>query len=566
MTNSHVGLYKKSAMVFVVLSLGGVATQARAATYQSENYTKTSGCRYSSAHSGYTGSGFVDMGGKGTWFESNGVEGGSGGRYTVIFRYASTGSKNPECRVFVNGVSAGTVRFAPTGKWTSWATDAISVTLRRGLNTIRVEAKTTAGGPNLDKMTVTSGSTKYSLETHGEQNLAVVLLDYVNDGSARSIDEIEDGYFYSKHSVASFIKEVSYGKTTLTGDVFGWIVPKKDLYGTGWTSCWPTDQDRFNLLLRAYPEVNLDEYDGFVFYVNRPPNDECAFGVSTTIGIQSIETYTSFGTIDTRISYDSTDFYFPYQAYSYITNSTAAHEIIHSLGFLGHSNSYTCGNQVLSSNSDKCTVNAYGDIFSIMGLRSQSSFPDAVVSENLGWLDGSTITTVDTGGVYKIFSLESPEQNIKALKIPLAKPIDMGGGFLMDYIYLEYRAMTGFDKRDAWSRRIALRNGTSKTIENIHGVLVHGANCGKYDYCLPYLLNMHPNSVDAHYPPNQVAQAYLYEGETFRVPNNSIAIKVLDVVEQNYIEVEVNMTKALTKVAIIPGLKLNFDALAEEKR
>lgn len=384
-------------------------------------------------------------------------------------------------------------------------------------------------------------------EAFGELNFAIVLLDYAGDGSAQPAEEIEEGFFSGEYSVANFIEKASYGRTKMVGDVFGWISPPNALYGSGeqWSNCWPLDRDRFNALLDAYPYVDLDAYDGFVFYVHRHPDSEChALGVSTTIGLESVETYTSFGAIQTRTSYVATDFYFPYQAYSRITDSTAAHEIVHSLGIGFHSLSYICGESTLSTNPSDCYIQAYGDIFSIMGLRSQASHPNVVISERLGWLDNQNIITVSEGGRYKINTLEGQSQNIKAIKVPLRQPIQIANNKKIDNLYVEYRGMTGFDERNKWFRNIALNDGSKKTIDNIHGALIHGADCSDDDTCFPYLLDMHPGSVDAAYPPNKVAQAYLYAGESFEIPMNNVAIRVLDVDPGRSIEVEVITNEA----------------------
>lgn len=383
-------------------------------------------------------------------------------------------------------------------------------------------------------------------EALGEKKFAIVLLDYVNDGTAPPVKIIRDGFFDTEYSVSEFISAASYEQTTITGDIFGWIIPNKPLFGDGWTACWPLDRDRFNLLLDNYPNVNLTNYDGFIFYVYRKKGLNCAAGVSNTYGLEPRPTYTEFGDgkhgiIDTRILYFATDFYFPYQPYSRITNSTVAHEIIHALGISGHSNSYICGDQILSENPDDCTIQGYGDIFSIMGLRSQSSYPNSVISERLGWLDEYSIITVDTSGQYIINNLENQTDNVKAIKIPLHNPIPLGTSLQIDSIYLEYHSMTGFNERNSTFRNIKLQDGTYQSIENIHGALVYAADCSTYDYCLPFLLNMHPHSVEAAYAPKIVANAYQFEGESFEIPQNNIQIEVVALNEDSSLTVDVQL-------------------------
>jgi hypothetical protein len=120
--------------------------------YEAEDFTAASGCVAATNHAGYTGTGFVDMGGSGTWFEWNTINGGTdGGSCRLTFRYAS-GSNRP-CAISVNGVPAGTVNFANTGGWETWLTDTVEIALNSGMNTIRVMA-TDASGPNVDHMKV----------------------------------------------------------------------------------------------------------------------------------------------------------------------------------------------------------------------------------------------------------------------------------------------------------------------------------------------------------------------------------------------------------------------------
>ncbi len=122
--------------------------------YQAESYTGQSGCSSATNASGYTGSGFVDFGGNGTYMEWNNVSAAAAGTYQLAFRYANGGGGARQAAVLVNGQSTGNVSFAPTGAWTTWATLTINASLRAGNNTVRVQANTDSGGPNLDSMEV----------------------------------------------------------------------------------------------------------------------------------------------------------------------------------------------------------------------------------------------------------------------------------------------------------------------------------------------------------------------------------------------------------------------------
>lgn len=119
--------------------------------YQAENDSDLSGCTIQSSNSGYTGSGFVDMGGAGSWFEWHTVNASSGDK-NLKFRYASNNDRL--CNISVNGTVIGQINFLATGNWTTWSEASIKVPLSSGFNTVRVTAATSAGGPNVDQMTV----------------------------------------------------------------------------------------------------------------------------------------------------------------------------------------------------------------------------------------------------------------------------------------------------------------------------------------------------------------------------------------------------------------------------
>ena len=120
--------------------------------YEAEDYTALSDVGMSTAHPGYSGSGFADFGGNGSWLEWNNVRATFGGSRTLEFRYAGGSSARPSA-VYVNGVEVGQLDFTNTGGWDQWATESIEVSLKGGDNKVRVLALSN-GGTNLDYMKV----------------------------------------------------------------------------------------------------------------------------------------------------------------------------------------------------------------------------------------------------------------------------------------------------------------------------------------------------------------------------------------------------------------------------
>jgi hypothetical protein len=102
---------------------------------------------------GYTGTGYVDYGGAGSYAQWT-VTRAAAGDATIGFRYANGDTKDRPLTVYLNGLSIGTLAFAPTGSWTTWKTVTINATLAAGSNTIRAVAGA-ATGANIDSLTIT---------------------------------------------------------------------------------------------------------------------------------------------------------------------------------------------------------------------------------------------------------------------------------------------------------------------------------------------------------------------------------------------------------------------------
>ncbi len=132
----------------------GVSGVQAGVLYQAENYTSVSGSSRSSTNSGFTGTGYVDFGGNGTWMEWNNINVLAAGRYNLTLRYANGSSGARQAAAIINGVNRGNVAFNATGGWTNWTSDVVAVDLRQGSNTVRIQANTSAGGPNIDSADV----------------------------------------------------------------------------------------------------------------------------------------------------------------------------------------------------------------------------------------------------------------------------------------------------------------------------------------------------------------------------------------------------------------------------
>lgn len=121
-------------------------------TYQAEDATISNGI-IASNHAGYTGTGFVDYTNMVGSYVEFAVNTTSAADYHLIVRFASGSSNNRPMEISVNGsTQLASVDYQPTGAWDTWNVDTVTITLTSGANTIRLEALTSEGGPNVDKI------------------------------------------------------------------------------------------------------------------------------------------------------------------------------------------------------------------------------------------------------------------------------------------------------------------------------------------------------------------------------------------------------------------------------
>lgn len=100
---------------------------------------------------GFTGKGFADFkGNTAEWIEWR-IEVKDAGQYQAAFRYALEGGERPLRLKVNNAIIATAMPFKATGGWTTWKPLTTSITLKQGINLIRLEA-TGKSGPNIDHL------------------------------------------------------------------------------------------------------------------------------------------------------------------------------------------------------------------------------------------------------------------------------------------------------------------------------------------------------------------------------------------------------------------------------
>ncbi|MGK0545712.1 carbohydrate-binding protein [Halomonas cupida] len=167
---------------------------------------------------GFSGAGYLDMGGDVGDAAEFQVSVDLAGTYTLEVRYANgagNGADRP-MTVLVDGASQGSLAFASTGGdpvgWENWTTTTIEVELAAGDNTIRLANEGTAG-PNIDLVTVSRDGVAPPRPVEPGDRFSVKI-NFQPEGTA-----VPDGY------IADNGKAFGTQSVTVDGQVhqYGWV-------------------------------------------------------------------------------------------------------------------------------------------------------------------------------------------------------------------------------------------------------------------------------------------------------------------------------------------------------
>lgn len=220
--------------------------------------------------------------------------------------------------------------------------------------------------------------------------------------------------FTSPTSGSALLAESSYGKLTLTGDMFGWYSipepgPNCDLAGISASARGAA----------AAAGVNLDGYDHLA-YVTYPYLPGCGAAGVGEVGPPA--------TPGRQTWYQGRWSPFVF-----------AHEIGHNLGFL-HASSYTCGSSVLAA-SNQCASSEYGDPYDVMG--SGLAHVNAYNKATQGWLDVCQIATASGRAVFDVLPVETSTSGVHGVRVPVDPSLCPPEISPPCYYALEYRQPIG---------------------------------------------------------------------------------------------------------------------------
>jgi len=226
----------------------------------------------------------------------------------------------------------------------------------------------------------------------GAKRLAVILINFSDNTSQPFTPAFAAGVaFTNADSAATYYSESSWGKVTLSGDVFGWYTLPNTSETCDWTG-WANAADA----AAAAAGVNLGTYD----------YREYAFPY-----VSSCTWVAGEGQVFGPLSWSNGE----------MDNRVMAHELGHNFG-LAHASGYICidaGQLVaLSATTANCTSDEYGDPFSVMGssppIRGLTNFERG----RLGWLTAANTLDITTTGVYTLAPVEQYNPTgVQALRI-----------------------------------------------------------------------------------------------------------------------------------------------------
>ncbi|TKB43201.1 Ig-like domain-containing protein [Thalassotalea mangrovi] len=264
--------------------------------------------------------------------------------------------------------------------------------------------------------------------TLGEQKTLVMLINFQDNAEVKpwSVEETSDLVF---NRVDAFIRENSYGKTWLTGEVLDFTTLPIAQTCDSWVI--------YTASREALSTQGIDVYDFDKIIYIFPENSACGWTGKGTLGGNPGRTYINGS----------------------FTLNTVGHELGHNLG-LQHANAFECGDFAIAEN---CLNLSYGDKVDIMGAFGNEGHFNAFNKEILGWSkdDAASVESVNTSGTYFISPLASQQASgSKGLKV-LRHLTATGEQY---WYYLEYRRAEGFDQFIADTPALS------------NGVLVHYAS------------------------------------------------------------------------------------------
>lgn len=274
-----------------------------------------------------------------------------------------------------------------------------------------------------------------------------------------------EAIFDGPNSLDAYVRDVSYGRASLSGEVYGWYELNEPA---------PCSFEGTTLAAMAAADDDISYSDVQTVIVITPqaePLCDPPFAAgNSTIGAVSLQS--DDGPFEAGVVHVIWE---GFVNLSLVPPArTVLHELLHSFG-MWHENSLDCGANALSR-TGTCSSYEYGMGFSILGSFDHGFEPSALAREVFGWLPEEEILTATGPGDYVIYPVNGaeplPVPGARALRVPLPSPVSVrvrsptSETAAVSEVYFEYRRPVGFDAPEFV--------GQSGIPVNMGGALVYG--------------------------------------------------------------------------------------------
>jgi gametolysin peptidase M11/hemolysin type calcium-binding protein len=244
---------------------------------------------------------------------------------------------------------------------------------------------------------------------------AVILFNFADDRRRPfTADEARDIVFTGEGSVDAYLRESSFGRLGLTGEVFGWHTINESSAGCRFAR-WADAARR-----AALDEDDDDDDDGAAF-------QHYVFVFPHVAGCE----WMGLAELPGRAAWINGD----------LNVRVVAHELGHNLG-AHHAGGLRCfeDGRAVAVGGD-CMLEEYGDPFDVMGggARHTSNWNKA----KLGWLASSNLATATASGTFTLTAQETLSADVQLLRVP------RGQTGLFYYLELRRPFGTFFDNFEA---------------------------------------------------------------------------------------------------------------------
>ncbi|MBN9658172.1 MAG: hypothetical protein J0H49_08330 [Acidobacteria bacterium] len=358
---------------------------------------------------------------------------------------------------------------------------------------VRVEGVRLGDTMAVNRALVTGrGADGASCSTSGEQRVAVILARFPGSSAQLpAVSSVQRMMFdESALSVNTWYREMSYGKISLSGQVFGPYTLDRAY------TCAESNQLRTAGIRAADRDINFQQFDRYVLIFPYIPG--CSWGGMGSLGCSDLQS--EDGTVQASWVWMN------YGGSLGALQNLLMHEFGHNLR-LGHSRLLRFPGTALEADDFRAVPVEYGDSTAMMGESRLGDFA-AVQKTQLGWLEqGTDVLSVEGEGSFKIAPLGN-DSGTRALRVRRKAASDQ-------WLWLEHRR---------W-REGSITEGQNRTSAGMNGVLIRLEAAPNETWT--NLLDLSPPSLDEARLDSGVgsgSQMELQPGATWVDPHSDLAI------------------------------------------